>query len=262
MTKEHVFGDWLRAHFPRDNSTKHTFGTFKHRPENLIVREPSITKFERPGHSGTRKVRVVCRHCNNGWMSTLEESTIPILTPMIVGDPIKLSPNTQEILAAWAVKTAMVAEFVSPRGRRVSQEERAWLKDRLVPPENWMVWAAGYNGTSWKNLAIYQHRGTLQDTRIRGTQTKVDYASATTFGVSHVVFLVLGSSLDGIHQIFQNVENSTGALQLWPPIARSILWPPVRTLNDAQVNGFANILTLSRAFDQSLNPSADWAFGI
>ena len=36
-----------------------------------------------PGNAWTKKIRVVCGTCNNGWMSRLETAAAPLLTPLI-----------------------------------------------------------------------------------------------------------------------------------------------------------------------------------
>lgn len=55
----------------------------------------------------------VCRTCNNGWMSALEGAVMPLLIPLLTNPTgtaaiQELSASQPEILALWAVKTALV----------------------------------------------------------------------------------------------------------------------------------------------------------
>jgi hypothetical protein len=70
ISKEHIFGDWLREMFPRDAGTTHTHGIIKWPFPGSQLAKPSIQTRIRPGHSGSKKVRAVCETCNSGWMST------------------------------------------------------------------------------------------------------------------------------------------------------------------------------------------------
>ena len=126
LTKEHVFADWLRDLFPRDETTTHDFGRYEW-PKGIITNEPKAAIRQLQGHVGSRKLRVVCKACNTGWMSALEQRAKPILAPLIVGEVSHVSPLMQNIVATWATKTMMIAERLAPRKPGISQEERTWL---------------------------------------------------------------------------------------------------------------------------------------
>ncbi len=149
----------------------------------------------------------------------------------------------------------MVAEFEKPRSDGITQSERTWLKDNPTPPDNWLIWLAGYNGKSWAELAFAQNRGSLQSAPVRRPHIQVHYCQSTIFGMGHALFLVVNSSWDGIFDAFGNIDND-GLIRIWPPQNLSIPWPPPVILGDEQANAVANILTQSGRFDQSLNPLA------
>jgi hypothetical protein len=192
-------------------------------------------------------------------MSQLEERAKPILLPLMAGEKTNLSPEAQRILATWATKTAMVAERSFPREIGISQAEREWIKNRDEPPLNWRVWIAAYDDAQWKNLSIYQHRGRLQHSPIRRPGVATYYVQTTLFGLNHVLFLVGSTFWPGFHSILQGGDRAS-VLDIWPPRARSLLWPPARILRDPQANALANVLTLTKSINQSLNRGANWAF--
>lgn len=97
-SKEHVIPQWLL--------------------DFLDIRQEKIqpTHFSHQGHlKSTRDHSLesliagqVCEECNGGWMSNLEQETIPILKPLITGVRVVVELNDKErqILGRWTAKTA------------------------------------------------------------------------------------------------------------------------------------------------------------
>jgi hypothetical protein len=84
-TKEHVWPRWIRNHalnamgVDDDNLVTYAATTETRAAVPVEARR-------RFGHSRlTLTIKRVCRECNNGWMSQLEEAVQPVLTPMIEG---------------------------------------------------------------------------------------------------------------------------------------------------------------------------------
>lgn len=64
------------------------------------------------------KARVVCKECNNGWMSDLESKHAkPVLTPLITGEVLGIPITQQEArsIALWIFKTAVIIDEASHR---------------------------------------------------------------------------------------------------------------------------------------------------
>jgi hypothetical protein len=192
-------------------------------------------------------------------MSQLEERIKPVLVPLIAGNRCNLTGEVQALLSTWAAKTAMVAEHFRPTDNGISQEERTFLMEHFNPPANWFVWIAAYQGERWRDLSIGQVRIALNPTPISKPSTARYYGQATTFGVGHVLFCVVSGSAPDFAVHFNGRDNE-GLFQIWPAHPRSILWPPAAILGDEQADTVANIFKWSGAFDQSLDPGADWTF--
>ena len=214
----------------------------------------------RPGVGNQTVVKAPCKECNNTWMKDLEEGARPHLVPMFTGETARVTPEAQKALAAWAAKTATVAEHISPRSDGISQSERTWIYEKLIPPRGWMVWIAGYAGGNWANLTIFQDRGTLLVPTVSPPRIGRDYVHATTWGMGHVLFLVVGCASPRAQRQFGHLEGR-GLFRIWPRrVARSILWPPADLLRDPQANALANLFRRKGGFNQALNPGANWTF--
>lgn len=241
LSKEHVFGDWLRDIFPRDAGTTHTDGVINWGAGGLTSAEATVITRKRQGHAGTRKVRVVCKTCNNGWMSLLEERTKPLLKPLIAGQDAVLDANAQKTLATWAAKTAITAEHLKPRPGMIRPNECRWIKDNLAPPEGCHVWVAAYDGHAWRELTIYQQRANLDITAINGPTLEPHYIKATTFGLGNLLFLILSTSWDKAWRQFVDYD-TVGLRHIWPITRKPIQWPPPFVLSDSEATMISNIL--------------------
>src|ERR1039457_52556 len=82
ITREHVWADWLKEYIPK-NDVRHTA------LHGIIERDGSLQHTIRTwgGDAQSRRLRIVCRCCNNGWMGKLQEHAKDILIPLISGQP-------------------------------------------------------------------------------------------------------------------------------------------------------------------------------
>ena len=91
----------------------------------------------------------VCSSCNSGWMAQLEAKAKPALVALRSGEPLRIGPQGQEVLASWLMKSAIVREFVMPASSpfRVSTMEQRSLVRAGKIPEGWQVAIGAYEGT-------------------------------------------------------------------------------------------------------------------
>ena len=114
LTKEHVYSNWTRRFVPR------TLKKFKSLRGVARTDHTQFVYINRPGDIRDWQVLCVCAVCNNGWMrQQIENPARPIMIPLIIisGEPVRLSPDQQQIVATWAAAKAMVAEFAEFRVR-------------------------------------------------------------------------------------------------------------------------------------------------
>jgi hypothetical protein len=165
------------------------------------------------------------RVCNNEWLSVLENDTRAVMEPMIFGPaadepPCRmLTPADQQILATWAVKTALMFDLgTHPQAIPRYFYEQLRLYRRALP--NTVVFLGANRGHS---RAIRVAHGGLK----LGTEPGVVFdAFMTVITVFRVVFKVMG----GLGPSFpQNVTYTSaymdGLHRIWPPNDGGIEWP-------------------------------------
>jgi hypothetical protein len=242
ITNEHVFADWLREIFPRDATTTHSHGIITWPLQGSPQVRPAVwVRPRQQGHSGSKKVGVVCRSCNSGWLSNeIEEAAKPILIPLIAGRDGTLIRHMQRVLATWAVKTTMTAEHINKGKAVVHQSERTWLKDNLSPPAGWFVYAAPYSGTKWRDLGIFQHTSKLEIPTGDHSAPTEHNIGLTFMGLGRLFFLVHHTTWSRLWDILGREVRHVH--RIWPPSSGIIQWPPPHAFSDIEAEYFTTYL--------------------
>ena len=123
-TKEHVYGDWFKKCVANDKI-------------KMFTSDGDTTMFHRQTRLKKLWNRSVCKKCNNGWMSRLEEEVDPIVGKLTKGtDFNSLSLGEVETLARWTGKTSIVLGYLTPIPAIVPEHiRRTFLPDSPVPPQ-------------------------------------------------------------------------------------------------------------------------------
>jgi hypothetical protein len=241
-TDEHIFGDWLRAVFPRTPKDTRTQGVTQWGQDRhgKLYAMPQATVHQ--GHSGPKKVPYVCEGCNNGWMSRMENRTRRILMPLIQGLPHSISTFDQQYLATWIAKTVMVAEYAFPKNIAVPDRERLHIYANLAPPDNWTIWIADYRGFKWRNLAIYHHIGKLfPPIPPESSNSLAPDTHFTSIGMGHLFIQVVGTN-SGREFGFED-DSTTQFRRIWPLTKLGLSWPPAAMLTDREADYVAESFT-------------------
>lgn len=130
LSKEHFWSEWIAPLVPNLSSRDRTESRVVLANSQCV--EAPIFK-NRPGSPLTKKFRVVCRACNNTWMSQLEKEAASVLTPMINGQRFSILPEGQELFAQWVALKVMVSEHAFDDVVIASSEKRAFRATRMIP---------------------------------------------------------------------------------------------------------------------------------
>ena len=213
ITKEHLFGGWMTPILStgRPALIRHAIrleGTDPH----ASWESPSITA----------KVRIACRPCNSGWMSNLEASVKPVLSPMMEGQRRDLDSDSQTIITAWAIKMAMVMEFVRPRDPRYfTSGERRSIMESALPTSalGAHVWLGAFTGPTETLRSAFSRLSRSADIGAGGAYRMVLVLRQLVLQV----FVERGSAR---HDIYIRPGNWDECLvPIWPP-THHVVWPP------------------------------------
>jgi hypothetical protein len=183
------------------------------------------------------KVRRVCEECNTGWMHELEEVARPVLLPLMAGRRTALAPIEQEVIAVWAIKTALMCEFIHPRTRSASETHFRFLYERLEPTPNGHVWLAHYVGP--KELD-YNHRELFLTPEDSPGPSRKGYLTALI--INRLVLYVLDSEGSVTTRTYLPKDVEGSLLQIQPIKWVYPRWPPEIAHSDESVEGFLHML--------------------
>jgi hypothetical protein len=214
LTAEHIISQWVEDLFPGKSTVKYQDGGGR-------IREWTSVKID-------WKARVVCKSCNNGWMSNLEsQHAKPVLTPLIIGEvSVPVTQKAARSLALYAFKTAVVMDHAHRRGN-------PWFSTRIryafrehqtisTAVEMWMC------GTYGRRRAIDLHSGYFSGSL---TPTYPVQSYVCTVAIGHLVFQVHSGKHLGTKQIFPLPTHDAVAVPFWPGLPSGLVWPFVANLH-------------------------------
>lgn len=233
LTLEHVFPSWIQRYLPYSQHVTDVSHAQKIEGEEVrswTAGELDIT------------VKRVCAECNNGWMSTLEGMARPALVPLMAGRRRRLAPAEQEIIAVWAIKTALMCEFIHPATRGASDLHFRALAERLKPPPDAHVWLAHYKGP--KELD-YNHRVLhLADASDPSRPKRKGFLTA--FVINRLVIYVMDAEEGPRLRTDLSAHAEQGAVPIQPIKYGLVDWPPQVALDDEAVESFLLMIAPDR----------------
>jgi hypothetical protein len=232
-TREHIWASWLGQHIKK---TKVNFSSSM-TIVNLDRTRQDIVKVW-GGDPHGRRLQIVCRSCNNHWMSDLQTVAKPVLIPLIAGKSIVLTSDRQKALAAWAAMSVICAEYFYPERAATSVTDRRWFFKNRVPSHNMRIWIGDFDRQKWKavwahsSLRISEREGKYPWT-VHPDGTPRPNTQTTTFVVGRLFIHAYSCPFPEI----LNAEKAVNAVdqrlsQIWPPRHSFLVWPPTDTLSD------------------------------
>lgn len=235
VTKEHVLPQWTRRVV---NPTLHV------RSETIWL--PAFEgprTVEKQGTTFTKQPRIACLSCNGGWMSAMEQRSMPALKPLIVGTKRHIDASEAKVIAAWASKTAYVSQAV---GQYFSspEERRAFMQNPYEPPTSTQVWLGRWRGGNGAD--IWTHAWLLSGAGLPPVATDPLNSHLTMFAIGHLVIVVAATPDPDFAGYGPRGIWSYGLVGIWPLGRSHASWPPRLQLNPKQV------LALRVSFKQGL----------
>ena len=160
MSKEHVLPQWINATPVGEGPV--TIQRVAQTGESSAYTAPRAAAIT---------ARAVCEQCNSGWMNQLEGAARPWLTPMMEGQQLQLLPDAHDVLARWAVKTAIMFLYSTSPPVGAEAPHRSELRDGRLP-SGAGVWLAAYSAdppayNSWIRAREIEMRADADPAEIR-----------------------------------------------------------------------------------------------
>jgi hypothetical protein len=242
-TQEHIAPRWLRKH-PTviDGYERRQPGNRRQTlPGYLpIFGQGATIHYVVPGGRAVdhplHMTTAVCRQCNNGWMSQLEDTARPLLYPMIDGGAAPQSDVAARTLARWSAKIAIALENEGPDGSSFSEEQVA-DSYQLRPSQAMRVYAATRSTIEEVLLANRIFFFNTDKTGATLSRPSAVFGSHV-IAAGRIAFLTrhINPVRAGRHWTTFFQEPGQGWNRLWPPAD----WSPTRDLTDADIRETMN----------------------
>jgi hypothetical protein len=241
LTKGHIWPEWFEKYLPRSS---HHIDTVREYYDFTPGKAPETsTERVRQGDAGSRRPRNTCLKCNNEWMSRLERAAMPVIVPLIRGEPCLLDTIGQRILAGFlCLITARVA-FTSPKTLAIPQCDRVHIMKWLEPPrETWKIWLAKYQGDRGGEHWCSHHGLHVLSTPDEESGPYKCNTQITTFVFGKVCANVFSSTAWPGFRGYRGVHLT----KLWPEQSHPIDWRSVPIISDDQIFGLAESVAKAR----------------
>ena len=193
-------------------------------PDDMVKKIQGLpTKIQRG--SAALRIKTVCDTCNNGWMSRLEQETIPVLRPLVNDISIPLSSDEQILLAGWATKTGMVLDSIYKHGRFFDSDQCKDMRERRIIPNGTTIWIGRFFGNG-------KHAGLDDFSLDSKPDPKVGKGCVITLILGRVIFQSFNTRFNPEHKHVRfRIPCRPGKwaeslTQIWPNAGGQIRWPP------------------------------------
>jgi hypothetical protein len=189
-----------------------------------------------------QKVTVVCRKCNSGWMSDLENKHAkPAMADIIhKGRDTFLTVREIVSISTFAFKHAVVADHADfDREPFFAAEARHSFRASLTIPPGVQMWIGRFGSRKGIFRGLYHG---VDSSPVGGFKFYAFTYVAGFLALQVVAKVGIGEHKEHIElgTIVQHRAWNSFAIPLWPSDGHAIHWPPPRDLNNKIIDQFAN----------------------
>lgn len=257
-SREHFYSEWMHDLLPVGPQGTYSGDFIDQHPKTK-----EVTRHDRrvkPGELYTKKMKVVCRACNNEWMSGIEEAAKPILEPLIKGEKITLGAAQLEVLAKWATLKTIVCEH-DVRGVEVTpQHDRTvFMAEGAIPPY-FNIYLLSHESESRIGYVRTSHAVSLSPGEpippLDGRKKNTQQISVT---LGQIMLHINAARVDGFSIEGRLEMPAVVGRRIWPPNVVPMTWPSEPVLTNKQMRelayGMEKIAALPNAlFSTHLDP--------
>lgn len=178
----------------------------------------------RQTYSAVKVVRV-CKECNNGWMSAIDNEASKIIKPMIRGHRVGFSSHDLNALAMWLVVKALVADLIDHGFPTAGDDEFHWFYDHRQVPDGFIA-RAGYFDHSKRDVCFFNLEPVRAGETRGGLQAgdPLAFQFMISFGPAWFQALILRRASRDYPRPVNGPPNPYWT-RLWPSTT-NVNWPP------------------------------------
>lgn len=225
VTREHVWAEWIAEEMLQ------RFGKTE-----WHVRARGQTRVESALEAVVKRV---CEPCNTTWMSAIENAAKPTLIRMMFAERtnIELTEADQRVLATWAMKTMLMADFFHSTPKIAPDVYSRFFSERHPPKNQVVIWTAAYDGRDSMSLASTIAPLTLQSNQSYGRDGILEPGKVAVPGIvctlraAHALFHII--HYQGYYvPVGDSPSYSEFTHRIWPATG-TVFWPRLkRTLDE------------------------------
>jgi hypothetical protein len=241
LSKQHVWPDWLRGIFPSQPVDAIHSQMRTHLVDGALEFSPSGKI--RNGDMLTTKYRKVCRECNNGWISVVEEAAKPIAQKLILGKEFTIENDELLTFSIWISIVTVMAEYSHPPTIAISADDVHYIYLYRRPLPLCRIYIGQYLGSEY---APYRYRHVA--TAVVDGDTYKDGDPVPSRANTQVSIHVVGEMLAVVDSVseekFESLMSERRSrkdlVPIWPGPEQAIAWPPRNAFGDAAVDSLFN----------------------
>lgn len=158
MSKQHLFANRYRKLVPRKQGSTIKIRTpVKLNPyENTVTISPELPVCS-AAHPGTKKLRIVCKTCNEGWMNIAEQDAFKYITSLIEQGSGAYDIQAQKVISLYLAIFFSIADREHLPTSGIGQPERAYIYRYKDIPRDWYFFLGRSENNDWQYR--FRHHG-------------------------------------------------------------------------------------------------------
>ena len=243
MSNEHLWPEWMHPNLPKIPNARNWTAIALQTQDNMTT----TRKKPQMGHVFTKKIKAVCKKCNETWMGDIEENLKPILKPIILGRSTAINHDDRTALANWLTLKFLVADHDREATPISSTKMLSRFKTHQEIPQGLKIWIGYHNVFEW-SAGIWSRGLFTSFVPKAPIGRRRNNVKTTAYGAGHLFALICLSLVD---RISLEIDNPFTA-KLWPSPVTDINWPlPLLPLDG--IGALANVIE-----DFESRPDIQW----
>jgi hypothetical protein len=236
VSDEHMFGQWLNKLLRTEERGHRRWHANAEIGAGTVYVTPYPDVRKQGGVLG-KKIRAVCKACNGGWLSRIQDSAAPTIKKLVDDEVFVLSPQEIGTLCSWITNADLLVDISDPYSSVSLKSDFDHFYATKAPPDSWRIWLGRYQGTAWAPSRVFHYGATMQ---ARHPELGVIWNRLQLFiAVMGKFFVLLQSSHDGTVFKFPT-QFPFHMTQIWPLTGKPLEWPITCISSDSDMENFKN----------------------